>query len=129
MADRWKQANTVGAYVVLKVFPGFDKCASQPNSWHQYSPAVSDSQQGSLSYSISPGFWLKGASVRLPRSVSRWNQSVRNMVASGTKWQLITTFSEWGEGTAVEPAQEWGSASGYGQYLDALHFNGNGPTP
>src|SRR5438552_3334398 len=27
MADRWKQANTVGAYVVLKVFPGYTGCA------------------------------------------------------------------------------------------------------
>lgn len=121
MARRWKAANTVGAYVVLKVFPGYESCASQPNSWHQYSPAVAADQQGSLSYSLSPGFWLKGQSVRLPRDVASWTQNVKDMVASNAKWQLITTFNEWGEGTAVEPALEWSSTSGYGQYLDVLH--------
>ncbi len=124
MADRWKQANTVGAYVVLKVFPGFAGCASQPDTWHQYCPAVAADQQGSISYSISPGFWLKGTAERLPRDITRWKQNVRDMVASGANWQLITTFSEWGEGTAVEPAAEWASSSGYGQYLDLLHTNG-----
>lgn len=125
MADRWKQANTVGAYVVLKVFPGYAACASQPDAWHQYSPAVAADQQGSLSYSISPGFWLKGNAERLPRDLTRWAQNVRDMVASGANWQLVTTFSEWGEGTAVEPANEWASPSGFGQYLDLLHTNGN----
>jgi len=125
MADRWKQANTVGAYVVLKVFPGYAKCASQPNSWHQYSPAVAEDHQGSFSFSISPGFCLKGQAERLARDPNRWLQNVRDMIASGANWQLITTFSEWGEGTAVEPATQWSSASGYGQYLDALHTNGN----
>jgi hypothetical protein len=43
------------------------------------------------------------------------------MVNSGAPWQLVTTFNEWGEGTAVESAQEWASASGYGTYLDTLH--------
>jgi hypothetical protein len=40
------------------------------------------------------------------------------MVASGEPWQLITTFDEWGEGTSIEPASEWGMA-----YLDALAAN------
>jgi hypothetical protein len=48
------------------------------------------------------------------------------MVASGEPWQLVTTFNEWGEGTAVEAAEEWSSPSGYGQYLDALHSQGTG---
>jgi hypothetical protein len=52
------------------------------------------------------------------------------MVASGEKWQLVTTFNEWGEGTSVESAAEFASGSGYGQYLDALHNNGSGaPLP
>jgi len=124
MADRWKQANTVGAYIVLKVFSGYLNCASQPDSWHQYSPAVAaDSQQG-YSYAIAPGFWQKGLSVRLARDLNRWNQNVKDMVASGAPWQLIATFNEWGEGTSVESAQEWATPSGYGAYLDALHNHG-----
>lgn len=121
MASRWKAANIVGAYVVLKVFPGYEKCAYQPDSWHQYSSAVPNDHQGRFSYSISPGFWQKGRSVRLPRDITRWTQSVKAMVASRANWQLITTFNEWGEGTAVEPALEWKSVSYFGKYLDVLH--------
>ena len=42
------------------------------------------------------------------------------MVASGARWQLITTFNEWGEGTGIEPTPQWPSAR-RGEYLDALH--------
>ena len=126
MADRWTQANTVGAYIVLKVFSGYRTCASQPDSWHQYSPAVAADSQKGFSYAIAPGFWKKGDAVRLARDLNRWNQNVRDMVASGAPWQLVTTFNEWGEGTSVESAKEWETGSGYGAYLDALHNNGNG---
>jgi hypothetical protein len=124
VSTRWQQANTVGAYLVLKVFPGYRACATQPQSWHQYGPAVAADQQAGYSYAISPGFWLKGQPVRLARDLARWEQNVRDMVASGAPWQLVTTFNEWGEGTSVESAVEWSSRSGYGAYLDALHRNG-----
>ena len=65
MANSWNQANTIGAYIVLKVFPGYITCASQPDSWHQYSPAVAAVNLGSQSYSIGAGFWLKGNDERL----------------------------------------------------------------
>ena len=126
MADRWKQANTVGAYIVLKVFSGYRNCPSQPDSWHQYSPAVATDHQRGYSYAIAPGFWKKGDPVRLARDLNRWHQNIRDMVASGTPWQLVATFNEWGEGTSVESAKEWATGSGYGAYLDALHNNGNG---
>jgi hypothetical protein len=42
------------------------------------------------------------------------------MVRSRARFQLITTFNEWGEGTAVESAREWRSRSGFGRYLDVL---------
>jgi Glycosyl hydrolase family 99/Calcineurin-like phosphoesterase len=127
MADRWHQANSVGAYVVLKVFPGYRNCASQPDGWEQYAPISAASAQTPFSYTISPGFWkADDASARLSRSLSRWRSNVRAMVASRARLQLVTTFNEWGEGTAVESAKEWSSASGYGAYLDALHTNGRG---
>jgi hypothetical protein len=125
MADRWTQANTVHAYIVLKVFSGYKACAHQPDSWHQYAPAGADSNQAGFSYSISPGFnKANEAAARLVRDTTRWAASVRAMVASHEPWQLITTFNEWGEGTSVESATEWQSASGHGAYLDALHSNG-----
>lgn len=130
MADRWKQANSVGAYVVLKVFPGYAGCASQPQGWHQYAPAAAEDSQAGHSFAISPGFY-KGteASPRLARDLNRWNTNVRDMVNSRAPFQLVTTFSEWGEGTSVEGASEWASPSGYGAYLDALHTNGLGVPP
>ena len=124
MADRWEQANTVGAYVVLKVFSGYKSCATQPQSWHQYVPAKAADHQAGSSYAISPGFWQKGQAVRLARDLARWQQNVRDMVASEAPWQLVTTFNEWGEGTSVESAVAWATPSGYGAYLDALHRNG-----
>ncbi len=132
MADRWVQAdNNLGhpAYIVLKVFAGYRTCTNQPDSWHQYSPAVATDRQSGYSYAISPGFWKKGDAVRLARNLTTWNSNVSSMVASGEPWQLVTTFNEWGEGTIVESAVEWASASGYGQYLDVLHNNGNGNLP
>ncbi|HEV3124814.1 MAG TPA: hypothetical protein VG266_09585 [Candidatus Dormibacteraeota bacterium] len=121
-ADRWKQANTLGFYVQLKVFSGYQGCASQPDGWHQYGPdSASDSQSG-YSFTISPGFWKAGEQTpRLARDPATFSRNAQTMVASGAPWQLVTTFNEWGEGTAVESASEWASASGYGTYLDTLH--------
>ncbi len=125
MASRWVQAkNAFGGnvYLVLKVFVGYLNCASQPDGWHQYSPAVGFDQQSKLSAVASPGFWLKGQSVRLTRDPVRFESDVKKVVASGAFWQLITTWNEWGEGTSVEPATEWGN-----QYIDVL--TRNLPTP
>ncbi len=126
MATRWSQANAgINAYIVLKVFSGFKTCAAQPAGWHQYAPAQAADSQSGYSYSIGPGFnKANEASARLGRDLARWAQNVRDMVASGAPFQLITTFNEWGEGTSVESATEWASASGYGSYLDLLHTNG-----
>jgi hypothetical protein len=133
MADRWDRANTVGAYVVLKVFSGYRTCASQPENWHQYAPSSAADSQSGYSYSISPGFWKVGESPRLERNLDRWAQNVRDMVASGAPWQLIVSFNEWGEGTSIESANEWATASGRGAYLDVLRNNGqavpDGRTP
>jgi hypothetical protein len=126
MASRWSQANAgINAYIVLKVFAGFNTCAAQPAGWHQYAPAQAAESQRGYSYSIGPGFnKANSASATLGRDLARWAQNVREMVASGAPFQLITTFNEWGEGTSVESATEWASASGYGAYLDLLHTNG-----
>ncbi|MBI3762260.1 MAG: DNRLRE domain-containing protein [Chloroflexi bacterium] len=129
MADRWKQANTVNAYVVLKVFHGYRDCASQPDGWHQYAPAEAADAQGSFSYSISPGYWKGGEAPRLDRDLERWKANIRDMIASDATFQLITTFNEWGEGSAIEAANEWKSDSGYGAYLDALANNGTDAAP
>jgi hypothetical protein len=129
-ADRWRAANAgIGAYVVLKVVPGYRGCPSQPDGWHQYAPAQRTDDQPGQSFSVSPGFWLASdPAPRLARDPACFRGAVRDMVASRAPWQLVTTFDEWGEGTAVEPARQWATPSGYGAYLDALHDDGaSGP--
>ena len=124
MADRWKAANVgINAYIDVKVFGGYRTCASQPDSWHQYSPAVARVDQAGYSYVISPGFNKRSeAAPRLPRDLARWVTDVAAMKASGEPWQLVTTFSEWGEGTQVEASTEFGNA-----YLDALGTSSPAP--
>jgi hypothetical protein len=125
IVDRWKQANQgFGFYIALKVFTGYKTCANQPDSWHQYAPAAATDSQSGYSYAISPGFWRADeTAARLARDPARWINNIQSMNASAAPWQIVTTFNEWGEGTATESAQEWSSASGYGTYLDALHNN------
>jgi hypothetical protein len=130
MASRWAQANTVNAYIVLKVFSGYKSCTDQPASWHQYGPASATSDMSPYSYTISPGFWKKGeSSPRLTRDLGRWSNQVASMTASNARFQLVTTFNEWGEGTGVESATEWASSSGFGKFLDALHGSAVDPLP
>jgi len=127
MVDRWHRANEPAHdfYVVLKVFDGYRTCSAQPESWHQYAPSLRADRQPSFSFSISPGFDLTGPEPgRLRRDLPAFRAAVRQMVASGEPWQLVTTFNEWGENSATESAQEWSSPSGFGQYLDALHDGG-----
>jgi phosphoesterase family protein/glycosyl hydrolase family 99 len=129
MASRWSQANAVNAYIVLKVFPGYKTCGDQPAGWHQYGPASATADMSPYSYTISPGFWKKGeSSPRLTRDIGRWTNQVAQMTASDARFQLITTFNEWGEGTAVESATEWATSSGFGKYLDVLHGSPIDPT-
>jgi hypothetical protein len=124
LADRWRQATAGRWYVSLKVFPGHLDCAVQPDTWHQYAPSSSTDRQPGYSYSISPGFWRADEpAARLARDPARWQQDVQSMIASGDPWQLVTTFNEWGEGTAVENAAEW-QTPGDGVYLDALATDG-----
>ncbi len=68
VVNRWMQAAAGQWYVVLKVFPGYKNCTTQPSSWHQYSPVVAADQQAGYSYVISPGFWQANeATARLAR--------------------------------------------------------------
>jgi hypothetical protein len=122
MAARWRKANTVGAYIVLKAFAGFRSCSAQPDAWHQYSAALPEYDLAPDAFMIAPGFdeWGEGA-PRLGRDLERWRTDAAAMVASNARWQLVLTFNEWPEGTSVESSHEWASPSGYGSYLDVLH--------
>jgi len=119
VVDRWNAANELigdEAYIQLLIFPGYRTCPSQPDSWHEYAPAHAASERPGYSYMVSPGFWRADeAEPRLERDLARWRQNVQDMVSSGEPWQLVVSFNEWGEGTAVESSREWGAT-----YLAAL---------
>jgi hypothetical protein len=124
---QWVKVNAGRFYLNMKVFAGYASCSSQPDSWHQYGPDVPASPQLPYSYSVSPGFdKYTEAAPRLVRDPTRFAANVKAMIASNAQWQLITTFNEWGEGTAVESSTVWGDV-----YLDILHNNGvyASPTP
>jgi hypothetical protein len=119
MAARWRAANTLGFHVVLKRFSGFARCADQPQSWHDYGPATRFLDNRPWSVSVSPGYDSVGETrPRLARDPAAWHLALRRMKASGARWQLVTTFNEWGEGTAVEAARQWTSWTGRGRYAD-----------
>jgi hypothetical protein len=121
MVTRWNQANTLGLHIVQKRFPGYASCGDQPNSWHDYSPDRYQIEVKPWSFSVGPGFYRYDEAPRLARDPAKFEAAVRAMAASTAMWKLVTTFNEWGEGTAIEPAQEWASPSGYGVYLDIMH--------
>jgi hypothetical protein len=130
MADRWAAGNTLNFYIVLTVVPGYVSCTSQPNSWHEFAPDVTESDVPGYSYSISPGAWSADAATpqlkRLPWT--KWKDSIERMVASAEPLQLITTWNDWAGGSAVEPSVDWIStdclisgAACPGVYLNRLH--------
>ena len=121
MATRWAEANkTAHYYVVLKVFGGYTGCADQPQGWHQYAD-VADIQRG-YSALASPGFWKYDESApEVQRDPTRFRQDVVAMAESKEPFQLIVSYNEWGEGTAVESGTAWSSSSGHGVYVDILH--------
>ncbi len=126
--ENWAAANTSeGFYLVLKVFAGYQSCADQPDSWHEYAPAFAEEDILGYSFFISPGFWSAAdATPRLARDLATWTQNIQDMISSKEPWQLIETYNEWGEGTAVESAtgtlpNGWQSPSGHGLFIDELH--------
>ena len=136
MVARWVTANTVHAFLVLPAVAGSAGCSSQPDLWYAADPSIADLAIDRSSYAISPGYWRQSESARLERDPARWSQSIRQMVASNASLQLIASFNQWADGSSVENATEWSSASGFGTYLDALHVNGatedigsSSPTP
>lgn len=119
--ELFMQANAGRFYVSVQAQPTPIVCPVQPDSWHQYNPSAAEAPVPGFSFSISPGFWkFNEATPRLARDPQRWAQNVADMVASGAEWQLLTTFNEWVEGSAIENAVDWLSADGQGVYLDAL---------
>jgi hypothetical protein len=130
MASRWAQANAAfgeDIHVVLKVYSGYASDPNQPDSWHQYGPANPYSSHLPYATAVSPGFWKKGElEPRLVRDPARFEADLARMVSSGSFWRLVVSWNEWGEGTNVEPALEFGDG-----YINAMcrQLPGSEPCP
>src|SRR4051794_626788 len=76
-------------YLNAKVFRGYRRCSSQPDSWHQYGPAAAYDQQHAFSATVSPGFdKFDESQPRLSRDLTRFQSDLARQVASGARWQL-----------------------------------------
>ena len=140
--NRWKNANNSlqpedRFFLVLNTFPGWEACQADVDGWHQYGPATERRQVNPPSspnshYAdvISPGFYRyqtlaektngNQAPPFLQRDLQRWRSTVQSWEASSYRLKLVSTYNDWGEGSAVENADEWYTATG-GSYLDVLH--------
>ena len=123
MSSRWEgAADALGIYIVLKVFDGYEQCSIAARRLAPVRAGPSERCPAAVVVCGVAGLLaVRRSRSGSPRDPAAFRSAVTAMVASGAKFQLITTFNEWGEGTAVEPADEWTSASGYGDYLDILH--------
>lgn len=91
-----------------------DGSTPTPQGRHTFTDARTT--ESGNSYTILPGFWrIDEGSARTARDLSTWQSNIASMIASGKDWQLIISFNEWGEGSSIEPADEYGT-----DYLDAL---------
>ena len=111
VAERWVPiAKEFNVYLSLKVFAGYRSVTPQPDSWHQYAPSSRLDRQSGYSTTISPGFWrIDEPNPRLARDETAYANAVQQMAAYNDPWQLVTSFNEWGEGTAIEPSTDWGT--------------------
>jgi hypothetical protein len=123
--DRWLAANAgIHAWLVLKIFDGWEQCPRQPDGWYQFSGGQYEYRIGTDFFGISAGYEKTGAQVAptVPRiTLDGWRKAAGDMVASGTRNQFVISFNEWGEASAIESASEWATLSGFGAYLDVLH--------
>lgn len=138
--QRWADAEAlagVDIFFVPKLYTGFATNVPQPDGWHQYGPASAVLRHAGYYTNLSPGFWhfAYEANPTLPflarLSDATWRSNIATMLANGDDWMLVTSFNEWGEGTAVEATDgntgRGYTGSGWGSlYLDALAADGAG---
>jgi hypothetical protein len=122
---RWVRANAKRFYLVAQTWPGYERCDVAPSDWYHRPAGASTAAVGRSSYTITPATLTN--SPQVVRDLPRWNADVRGMVSSRARWQLVSSFNGWADGSAVEPASEWASPSGQGHYLDALRAGGAEP--
>ncbi|MBI4578109.1 MAG: thrombospondin type 3 repeat-containing protein, partial [Planctomycetes bacterium] len=119
-ANRWRQAKAMllaaGYPVYFNGDVGDPSSATTPDPWdatHYYNPVAyqtltSNPDNADDSASVAPGFWKIGETVWLARSLPQFASAWNNVTANHEKarFLLLETWSEWHEGTQIEPGQE-----------------------
>lgn len=107
---RWKVAQEMGFYTVLRVFGWgtWRLVPDQPDAWHDYRPAVRLTGTPQVT-SVSPGFWsVSDAAPRLSRDADAFAAASREALTFARRerqpFVLWTTANEDGEGTGWFPA-------------------------
>jgi hypothetical protein len=59
-----------------------------------------------------------GTAPFLARDRARWQGNIASMRAARAAWQLITTYNEWGGGTAIESSSGCRSPAPVGTYCN-----------
>jgi len=84
---RWTQANTLKAYLVLKIFTVIRKCPNQPDAWHELCPGRAEKGVGNDSFTISPGFYKASEPQHAWRATcSNGMQKIQAMLASQSEF-------------------------------------------
>jgi hypothetical protein len=123
-ADRWKAANTVGAYVVLKLFKATPPARSQPDGWHEYAAAARTTIAPYLVHRQSRLLALAGDHAPPSAGYHPLQAERPQHGRFGRPFPAARVVQRVGGGHSSRERAEWASPSGHGQYLDALHNDG-----
>jgi len=119
-ADRWRQAKAMLAASGYPVYLNGDvadpSAATAPDPWdsiHRYNPVAYQTlttMGGTVddSASVAPGFWRIGDQPALVRSLPQFTSACQSTAANHerSRFVFVETWSEWHEGTQIEPGQE-----------------------
>ena len=126
VAERWvagRDQSRTPAFLLMEVpvtWPTGDEegCAVQPDAWYRI-PQTTSVLQTKDATVVMPGIWKAGdAAPKVPRDPTRFRADVQTLVTSPQPFQLVDSFNDWLEGSAVEASAADAEPTAY---LDALH--------
>lgn len=123
MSSRWLEANRPGGfYLIMQVFPGYDRCGSQPDLWIDLYPDTPIEPQPERARVMLVRAWDGRDLVGLERSLRDWGEQVSRAGSLADGLQLVRSYNDWTNGMNLEAANLLGKASEY--YLEVLRRNG-----
>ncbi len=123
MSSRWLEANRQRAfYLIMQVFPGYQRCGSQPDLWIDLYPDTPIEPQPQHTRVMLARSWDGRDLLGLERSLRDWGEQVSRAGSLADGLQLVRSYNDWARGLNLEAAALLGKTSGY--YLEVLRRNG-----